>query len=182
MPIPPLDQDLTRRAEALRWLLFDIDGVLTDGRLWYTGEGETIKPFHVRDGLGLKLAQKAGLSIGLFSGRRSPPVEARARELGFDAWILGSGDKRADFAAFLEEKDMPAEAVAFIGDDLVDVPVLRCCGLAFAPADAVAEVRAVVHRVLSVPGGAGVARELVEMVLRARGEWDAIIEPFLREE
>lgn len=179
-PVPGSDEsepiaDLPRRADALRWLLFDVDGVLTDGRLWYTSEGETLKAFHVRDGLAFRLAQRAGLRIGLFSGRQSPPLERRARDLDFDTWIVGSRDKSADFTAFLDERQLSAEQVAFVGDDLIDLAVLRRCGLAFCPADAVPEVRAVVDRVLSTAGGFGAVREMVELILRARGQWAELV-------
>ena len=170
-----LPEALAERARRLEWLLCDVDGVLTDGRLWYTAEGETLKAFHVRDGLAFRLAQRAGLSIGLFSGRKSPPLEKRARDLDFDTWIVGSKEKGSDFESFLERESVNAEHVAFIGDDWIDLPVIRRCGLSFCPADAVPEVRQRVDVVLDTPGGAGAVRELVEKLLYARGSWDAIL-------
>ncbi|MDA8015978.1 MAG: hypothetical protein MPN21_00920 [Thermoanaerobaculia bacterium] len=169
------DDGFRQRAEALEWLLFDVDGVLTDGRLIYTRRGETVKPFNVRDGLGFRLAQRAGLKLGFLSGRRSRPLEFRAEELDIDEVILGSGDKDADLDAFLARQGTSASRVAFVGDDLPDLPVLRRCGLSFAPADAVAEVRAVVNRVLTRDGGDGAAREMIEQILRARGEWQRVM-------
>ncbi|MEM8931720.1 MAG: HAD hydrolase family protein [Acidobacteriota bacterium] len=175
MSISPLPSDLTARASALRWLLFDVDGVLTDGRLWYSAEGETLKAFHVRDGLAIRMAQRVGLKLGLFSGRRSAPLERRARDLDFDTWILGSGDKGADLETFLAEHDLPADAVAFVGDDLIDLPVIHRVGLSFAPADAVVEVCDAVDHVLATPGGHGAVREMIDLLLRARGEWQDVV-------
>jgi 3-deoxy-D-manno-octulosonate 8-phosphate phosphatase (KDO 8-P phosphatase) len=169
------DDDLARRAERLEWLLFDCDGVLTDGSLVYGAEGELWKVFHVRDGVGLKLAKEAGLKIGILSGRGNAALEARAREVGFDALIQNHQDKDAAFTAFLKEHNAAPERVAYAGDDLLDLPVIRRCGLSFAPADAVAEVRHRVHRVLSLPGGRGAVREMCELVLRARGHWDQLV-------
>lgn len=173
-----IDEAFRQRAEALEWLLFDVDGVLTDGRLIYTRKGEAVKQFNVRDGLGFRLAQRAGLKLGFLSGRRSRPLEFRAKELDIDEVILGSGDKGADLDSFLERRNTSASRVAFIGDDLPDLPVLGRCGLSFAPSDAVAEVRAVVHRVLTRRGGDGAVREMVKLVLQARGEWRRAVAHF----
>ena len=171
-----MSEDLfEQRAQGLEWLLFDVDGVLTDGRLWYTAKGEEIKAFSVRDGLAFKLAQRAGLKIGIFTGRKSRPLERRCKDLGVDEMILGSKDKRTDFADFLERHQLAPGRVAFTGDDLIDLPVLGRCGLAFCPQDAVDEVRAVVHRVLETRGGNGVAREMIESVLKARGAWHDLV-------
>lgn len=169
------EEDFASRARALEWLLFDVDGVLTDGILYYTRWGEQVKAFHVRDGQGIRLAQRAGLKVGLLSGRSSRPIEIRAAELGLDAVILGSKDKIPDFERFLERHATAAERVAYVGDDLGDLAVLAHCGLSFAPADAAPEVRAAVHAVLEAGGGRGAAREMVERILRARGELEELI-------
>lgn len=175
-----LDETLFRqRAAALEWLLFDVDGVLTDGRLVYGALGEAWKVFDVRDGLGLQLARRAGLKVGLLSGRRNEALASRAVELQLDAYLLGQGDKRAAFAAFLSHQQTAAERVAYLGDDLPDLPVLLHCGLSFAPADAAAEVRERVDRVLKAPGGRAAAREMVELVLSARGDWERLVAEFL---
>lgn len=171
-----------RRARGLEWLLFDVDGVLTDGHLVYTRFGEEVKIFHVRDGLALKMAQKAGLRVGILSGRKSKPLEVRVAELGLDLLISGSKDKKQDFANFLAEQGTQAGRVAYMGDDLPDLPVLGLCGLSFAPADAVAEVRGVVHRVLPQNGGQGVVREMIEQILKARGDWHRLVAEFSLEE
>ena len=169
------DEDLARRALDLDWLLFDVDGVLTDGSLIYGPEGERWKVFNVRDGLGLRLAKEAGLKIGILSGRGNTALEARAREVGFDALIQNHHDKDAAFTAFLAEHGAVPERVAYAGDDLLDLPVIRRCGLSFAPADAVPEVRERVDRVLTSPGGRGAVREMCELVLHARGHWDQLV-------
>ncbi len=172
------DEIFARRAAGLEWLLFDVDGVLTNGYLLYTWRGEVVKLFHVHDGLGFRLAQQAGLKVGLFSGRKSRPLERRASELGVDAVILGVQDKRKEFEKFLDEHDTSPGRIAYVGDDLPDLPVLGRCALSFAPADAVAEVRDVVHVVLETSGGAGVGREMIERILKARGDWDEVLRRF----
>lgn len=175
------DDELARRARLLDWLLLDVDGVLTDGRMLYGAKGEQLKVFHVRDGLGLRLAQRAGLKVGILSGRGSPALEYRARELGIDALIQERSDKDAAFAEFLAEQGTAAERVAYIGDDVLDLPVLRRCALSFAPADAVPEVLERVDRVLRCRGGKAVVRELCELILRARGDWERLIARWLGE-
>lgn len=173
----PADE-FARRAREISWLLLDVDGVLTDGSLYYDRRGAGTLAFHVRDGLAIKLAQRAGIKVGVLSGRASKALDRRASELDLDAAITGSRDKSADFERFLEQHATEPKRVAFVGDDLPDLPVLGRCGLSFAPSDAVAEVRAVVHSVLERPGGTGAVRELVEAVLRARGVWERMLEPF----
>lgn len=174
--------DLRLRASALRWILADVDGVLTDGRLHYGPDGESWKVFHVRDGLGLKLAQRAGLKVGVLSARGGPALEARMGELGVDAVISRREDKRAAFREFLDERRVEARKVAYVGDDLVDLPILLRCGLSFAPADAAPEVRDRVDHILATPGGWGAVREMVEWILRTRGEWDGLMDAYLGRE
>lgn len=171
--------DLRLRAAALEWILTDVDGVLTDGRLVYGPEGEAWKTFDVRDGLGLKLAQRAGLKVGVLSARGGPALERRAGELGLDAVVIRREDKRQAFRELLDERRVRARQVAYAGDDLVDLPILLACGLSFAPADAVAEVRERVDHTLSRRGGRGAVREMVEWILRARGDWERVIAPYL---
>lgn len=155
-----------------------MDGVLTDGRLVYGPDGEKEKVFHVRDGLGLRLLQRDGLKVGIISGRESEALRIRADDLGIDWLMMERSDKGPAFDEFLAVQGVSPERVAFIGDDLVDLPILLRCGLAFAPADAVDKVREKVHRVLSGRGGHGVVRELCELLLRARGSWGQLIAPY----
>ncbi len=172
------EEELVRRASELEWILLDIDGVMTDGGLYYDRWGPAFLRFDVRDGLGIRLAQKAGLKIGALTGRSAPALDRRVNELDFNVVIKGSEDKSADFDAFLEKQGVSARRVAFAGDDLPDLQVLGRAGLSFAPADAAPEVRAVVHQVLDSAGGDGAVRELVERVLRARGIWESLIAAF----
>lgn len=172
---------IAERARSIEWILLDVDGVLTDGRLVYGAEGEQWKVFDVRDGLGMKLAQRAGLKVGILSGRVSAALERRAQGLELDALMMDREKKGEAFAEFLAAHGTTAERVAYMGDDLVDLPVLRRCGLAFAPADAVAEVRERAHRVLESRGGRGAVREMCELILRARGDWDGLVAPYLAE-
>ena len=175
------EADFAQRARGLEWLLFDVDGVFTDGRLLYGAEGERWKVFHVRDGLGLRLAQQAGLKVGILSGRGNEALEFRSRELDIDALIQERSDKGEAFAEFLRDHRTAGERVAYLGDDLLDLPVMRRCGLSFAPADAVAEVRERADRVLERRGGGAVVREMCELILRARGDWERLVGELLAE-
>jgi len=172
------NQELTRRALDLEWLLTDVDGVLTDGRLIYGPRGESLKAFNVRDGLGLKLAQRAGIKVGILSSRSSAALSRRANELGLDALMAGSDEKESEFDRFLGRRATSPRRVAYIGDDLPDIPILGRVGLAFCPADAAPEVRAVAHLVLDRVGGRGAVREAVERLLEARGQWKEMISSF----
>jgi 3-deoxy-D-manno-octulosonate 8-phosphate phosphatase (KDO 8-P phosphatase) len=174
-----MDHDLRLKAASLRWILADVDGVMTDGRLRYTADGETLKVFHVRDGLAIKLAQRAGLKVGVLSGRGGPPLEARAREIGLDEVMIQRDDKGTAFQEFLDRHGVRSKHVAYVGDDLVDLPALLRCGLSFAPADAAPQVLERVDCRLTTAGGAGALREMVEHILRARGDWDRLVEEYL---
>jgi 3-deoxy-D-manno-octulosonate 8-phosphate phosphatase (KDO 8-P phosphatase) len=166
------------RARALKLLLFDVDGVLTDGSIQMQGDGSELKSFYVRDGVGMIWAQRAGLTVGLMSGRQSEATKRRAAELGITLVVQGQNDKRASYTQIVGSLQIRDEQVAFMGDDLLDLPVLTRVGLSAAPADAVAEVAGRVHWVSQMPGGRGAAREFVEVVLRARGQWDGLVRSF----
>ncbi|MDH3405040.1 MAG: HAD hydrolase family protein [Acidobacteriota bacterium] len=170
--------EFAERAADVEWILCDVDGVLTDGGLYYDRRGHAMLRFDVRDGLGLELARRAGLKTGVLSGRAAAALDHRASELGFDAVMSGVRDKLAALEQFLEERGVSARQVAFVGDDLPDLVALARCGLTFAPANAAPEVRTVVHRVLEARGGAGAVREMVEAILQARGDWEAVFRPF----
>lgn len=172
------DEQIVARARQLEWLLLDVDGVLTDGRLTYGPEGERDKVFHVRDGLGLRLARRSGLKVGILSGRASEALRVRAAELEVDWLMMDRADKGVVFPQFVFEHDLLPAQVAYVGDDLVDLPVLLRCGLSFAPADAVREVRERVHLVLRQTGGNGAVREVCELLVKARGQWDELIAPY----
>lgn len=159
------------RAARIQALILDVDGVLTDGRLHYGSAGESLKTFHVRDGLGLALARDAGLRLAILSGRESDLVAARARELKITQCLLGRLDKASALGELADEWKLGTEEIAAIGDDIVDVPLLRRVGLALAPADADPRVRRQADVVLAARGGRGAVREACEILLRARGLW-----------
>ena len=133
---PGRERDTLERAKRVKLMLFDVDGVLTDGRLWYGPGGETHKAFHVFDGFGIKLLMQAGIAVGFLSGRSSPAVAARAAELGVAHLLQGSEDKRGVFESLLARLGLPPAEAGFMGDEVVDLPVLRRCGFACAPAGA----------------------------------------------
>jgi len=160
-------------------MLFDVDGVLTDGRLWYGAAGDTLKAFHALDGHGIKLLMQTGTAVAILSGRHSPAVSARASELGIAHVLQGIDDKKGAFEALAARLGVPAAETGFMGDEVVDLPVLRRCGFACAPAQAHELVRAHAHYVTRAPAGAGAAREACEFVLRAQGRLKAALAPYL---
>jgi len=162
------DAEIQKRAQKIRLVIFDVDGVLTDGRLLVHADGSESKAFYVRDGLGIKRMQKAGIPCAIISGRRSESVVHRARELNIEHVYQGVGDKDRVFAELLSELDIDATAVAFVGDDVIDVPVMERVGFAIAVADAEPEVAAIAHWRTSRRGGMGAAREVCELILAAQ--------------
>ena len=171
-----LDPALAARCQPIQLLVLDVDGVLTDGRITYTAEGVEIKSFHVRDGSALAYWQRQGRQVSIVSGRTSKAVDVRAAELGITHVRQGVADKKLALRAILGATSLRPEQVCAVGDDLPDLPVLRACGLAVAVADACAEARAAAHYVTRAPGGRGAVREVVELILRAQGRWDAIVQ------
>ena len=166
---------LESKASRVGLLLFDVDGVLTDGRILLHPDGSESKQFHVRDGTGIVWAQRAGLRIGLLSARISPATAQRAAQLTIPIVVQGAISKLDAYEEILREHHLTDAEVAFMGDDLLDLPVLSRAGLSAAPADAVPEVRARVDWVSHAPAGRGAARELLELVLRTQGKWDAVV-------
>jgi 3-deoxy-D-manno-octulosonate 8-phosphate phosphatase (KDO 8-P phosphatase) len=159
-------------------LLTDVDGVMTDGTILLLPDGREAKAFHVRDGLGIVLAQRAGLRTGILSGRTSEIVEARARELGMAVVRQGVVDRLTAFREVLAEHGLEGHEVAYIGDDVNDLHLLGEVGLSAAPADAPFEVRSQVFMVMEARGGRGCLREFIEAILRARGDWERAIAVF----
>ncbi len=170
-------EDIRRRAQAIRLLLLDVDGVLTDGRLYFGPQGETHKVFHVRDGHGLKMAQGAGIEVAFLSGRRSDAAYHRARELGISRFFEGLRDKLAVMREMEADLKISATQVAVVADDLVDLPIMARAGLAVAVADAAPEVAAAAHWVTQSPGGRGAVREVCDLLLKAQGKWPAAVSP-----
>ncbi len=178
---------LEARAAVIRLVVLDVDGVLTDGALWYGPDGETFKRFDVKDGHAMVLARLVGLPIALLTARVSRIVEVRAEELKLVKVLQGRRDKGAAFDELCQQLTVLPETVAYMGDDINDLPALAKCGLAACPNDAVDEVKAHVQFVASKPGGRGAVRELLELILKARGLWGAALEhggvpPALREQ
>ena len=175
-----VDRDgLQARAGRVRLLLLDVDGVLTDGTVAVHAAGGESKGFFIRDGLSLVWARRLGLEVGFLSGRASEATSRRAAELGVRIVVQGGTDKRVGFADILATHGYADPDVAYMADDLLDLPVLTRVGLAAAPADAVDEVRSRVHWVSRYPGGRGAVRELVELLLRAQGRWDGLVDSYL---
>lgn len=162
--------DLTEKAKRVKMLLMDVDGVLTDGKLYYTQEGEEIKVFNVRDGLGIKLIQKAGIKTGVISGRNSKPLINRLRELGVEEIYLGHNEKLPAFEEILKKNHLSYGEVAFIGDDYVDVPILRRVGFPIVVCDAPKVVKETALYITKAKGGEGAVREAIEYLLELRGE------------
>jgi 3-deoxy-D-manno-octulosonate 8-phosphate phosphatase (KDO 8-P phosphatase) len=162
-------QDIYERARNIRVAIFDVDGVLTDGTLYYTAAGEEMKAFNVHDGHGMKMLKDSGVTLAIITSRDSRAVEARARDLGIDLLFQGALDKLAAFHALLDRSGASATACAYTGDDMVDLPVLKRCGLALSVPDAPAVVRAQAHYVTRARGGHGAAREICELILQAQG-------------
>ena len=163
------------RCLAINLLLMDVDGVLTDGGIVYTSRGDELKAFHVRDGSGLKLWTGQGKRAGIITGRSSEVVARRAAELGLDPVIQGAADKGAALDRILTQLNKRPEQVCYVGDDVIDLPAMRRVGLAVAPADACAEAKADAHYVTSAAGGRGAVREVIELILKSQGAWDAIV-------
>ncbi len=172
--------DAFERAKRVRLMAFDVDGVLTDGRLWYGPQGEALKVFSAHDGHGLKMLAASGVAIALVSGRESPAVGRRAEELGIAHVLQGIDDKRAAFEALLAGLGLSTDRAGYMGDELVDLPVLARCALACAPSEAPEAVRRSVHYIAAAPAGRGAAREVCELVMRAQGTLEAALAAWLK--
>lgn len=173
------DSAAAARAAKIRLVLLDSDGVLTDGKLYLAPGGHDGRAFHTRDGLGIRLGQRAGLEFGIISGRDCEIVARRGAELSIDEIHLGETDKVGRFEEILGRLGHSPDEVCFVGDDLLDLGVMLRVGLAVAPADAATEVRQRAHWVTEHNGGQGAVRDLVEFLLRASGKWERMIERFL---
>jgi 3-deoxy-D-manno-octulosonate 8-phosphate phosphatase (KDO 8-P phosphatase) len=164
----PHRRSLIQHAKKIRFLLLDVDGVLTNGTVYLDGEGREIKAFNIYDGSGIHLARKAGIEVGFLSGRGSPVLEHRARELGVTEVHQNRLDKLEAYEGILKRRGLTDEEVAYVGDDLIDLPLLRRVGLAVSVPNAVREVRREVHWITKKPGGAGAVREVTDLLLSVR--------------
>jgi 3-deoxy-D-manno-octulosonate 8-phosphate phosphatase (KDO 8-P phosphatase) len=163
------------RLARIKLLLTDVDGVLTDGRVYFDGNGHELKIFHVHDSAGIIYWHRAGGLSGFLSGRGGRVVEDRARELGVHELHLKTVNKGTVFEDILQRRGMAAEEVAYVGDDLLDLEVLGRAGLAVSVPNGRPEARSVAHHVTAVAGGSGALREVVELLLRARGKWEDVV-------
>ena len=171
---------IERRASRIKLLLMDCDGVLTDGRLWLLADGDEHKSFNTHDGLGLSLLHRAGLKSGIISGRRSQAVVRRAQELGIEFVCQGDPEKIEAFEEVLRQATVDEDEVAYVGDDLTDIPLMQRVELAVAVADAVEETRSAAHYVTQRKGGRGAVREVIEIILKSQGRWNDLVEEYLK--
>ena len=167
-----LTPELKARFERVRTLVLDVDGVMTDGKLTLLPNNGETKTFHVRDGLGIQLLLAAGLRVAVISGRESSVVARRCNELGVSLLLQGIQDKVAAVEQIGADLDVPLDSMAYVGDDLPDLPAFHQVGLTFAVADAAPEVRQAAHVVLRTNGGQGAVREACERILKAQGHWN----------
>jgi 3-deoxy-D-manno-octulosonate 8-phosphate phosphatase (KDO 8-P phosphatase) len=170
---PTIRPGAAGKAAKTRLFLLDVDGVLTDGGIVYDAEGVELKRFNVRDGHGVVMLRRTGIRLGIITGRNSTVTAIRAKELGIDLVIQGALDKSAALDRMLSETGIPADEIAYVGDDIVDLPVFRRVGFSAAPADAEDYVRDAADFVSSRRGGHGAVREIIEFVLRETGHWEA---------
>jgi 3-deoxy-D-manno-octulosonate 8-phosphate phosphatase (KDO 8-P phosphatase) len=171
-----MDAAVLSRARRVAMMIFDVDGVLTDGTLYLTDKGEEMKAFNTLDGHGMKMLREAGITLAIITGRDARCVELRARELGVAHLWQGANDKLAVFGEALARTGLTAEQTGYMGDDLPDLPLLARCGFAAAAAQSPEAVRRAAHYVSHAHGGRGAVREVCELILRAQGKLDAAIE------
>lgn len=162
----------------IKLLLLDVDGILTDGRIIYDNQGNELKAFDVKDGHGLKMLQRAGIKIGIITGRQSEVVTRRAAELGIDILFQKALTKLDPYREILAAEGLVDEQVAYMGDDVVDLPILRRVGFSATVADAVPDVKPLVDYVTTRCGGRGAVREVCDLLLRASGQWDVLTERY----
>ena len=165
--------DINKRAAGVRMIVFDVDGVLTDGSLFFGDDGQEYKAFNSRDGHGIKMLRASGVEPAIITGRTSQVVLFRARNLGIVHLFQGADDKLEALAKLLADTGLTSEQIAYMGDDVVDLPVLRRAGLAITVPDAPGEVKARCHYITGAAAGRGAAREACELIMRAQGTWEA---------
>ncbi len=171
--------DLMQRAQRVKLMIFDVDGVLTDGGLRYGANGEQIKTFHALDGHGIKLLQQAGVKAAIISARSSEIVARRAGDLGIALLMQGVHDKREGFERLLAQTGLQANDCGFMGDDVIDLPVMTRVAFAASVPNGHPEVRARAHYVAELGGGRGAVREVCDLLLRAQGHYEAALAPYL---
>jgi 3-deoxy-D-manno-octulosonate 8-phosphate phosphatase (KDO 8-P phosphatase) len=167
-----------QRAARVKVMIFDVDGVMTDGSLTYDANGEATKTFYVLDGLGIQLLQRTGVQTAIISARQSPIVVTRAKDLGINHVYQGIHDKRVAFAKLLEATGATVEQCGYIGDDVIDLPLLSKVGFAVTVPTGHPEVQHRAHYVTRAPGGRGAVREVCDMVMRAQGTYEKALAPY----
>ena len=175
-----MDAQATARAARVKLMIFDVDGVLTDGSLHYAAEGEILKTFNVLDGLGIKLLQQSGVATAIITARQSPIITKRAADLGIPYLFQGAHDKLAAFELLQKQAGVSADACGFIGDDIIDLPIILRAGFTASVPKGHPEVTSRVHYLTKADGGHGAVRELCDLILRAQGNYEAAIVPYLR--
>ena len=170
---------IDEKAAKIRLVVFDVDGVLTDGKVLLHADGSESKVFDIKDGTGIVWAQRLGLTVGFLSARASSATAQRAAQLGITLVHQGVASKLETYEQIADSLMLDDDEIAYMGDDILDLPVLSRVGLAAAPADAADDVRSRVHWVAKAKGGAGAARELIELILRSKGLWDEVIATYL---
>lgn len=173
-----MKKKLQEKLKKIKILMLDVDGVMTDGRVIMDDDGRQLKNFNVRDGHGLKMIQRYGIDVVILTGRKSEVVNHRAKDLGIKEVYQGALDKKEVFEKILKKNDLTADFVAYMGDDVIDIPVLRQVGFSAAPADAEDVVKKSVDYVTEKKGGNGAVRELCEIILQAQGKWPEIAEKY----
>lgn len=168
-----------QKAREIKLLVLDVDGVLTDGHLWYDNSGEELKAFNIQDGLGIKLLLRGGVDVAIITGRRSALVARRARELGIRHVVQGREDKLIALQTLVEELAIPLQEIAYMGDDLPDLSAIRAVGLGIAVANAQPVVATHADYKTARSGGDGAVREICDLILQAQGKFDAIVEHYL---
>lgn len=171
---------MLERAQSIRLMIFDVDGVMTDGSLYYTESGEELKAFNSLDGHGLKMLRQSGVVLAIITGRTSRLVEHRAKNLGIDHLIQGAHDKLASFQQLLHDTGFTEAECGYMGDDVIDLPVMRRVAFAVAVPDSPNLVRQHAHYVTGARGGQGAVREACEIIMQAQGTLDAQLAPYLQ--
>ncbi|MDF2952965.1 MAG: 3-deoxy-D-manno-octulosonate 8-phosphate phosphatase KdsC [Thermodesulfobacterium sp.] len=172
-------ESVLKKASKIKFLLLDVDGVLTDGRIIIDSQGNEIKNFNVLDGMGIKLLQKIGVEVGILSSRFSLVVKHRSKELGINVLIQGKLEKLNSYEKLLKEKNLKDEDVAYMGDDWVDLPILKRVGLAIGVPNAWYPINKYVDYVTKHPGGLGAVREVCDLILKAKGKWENLLKSYL---
>ena len=172
-------ESLTASLQKIKLLALDVDGVLTDGSIYISPAGEVFKGFNAKDGMGISYALRSGLQIAVITGRQSPIVERRCEELGITLLQQGVKDKRLALQQMAQELGLVREEIAYMGDDLNDIPAFKASGLNLVPADATIEVMAVADIITKASGGRGAVREAITMILAAQDNWNVIVNSYL---